>query len=105
MWLELSNKLLTWEMLKKRGFEGPSIYSLCKMNEETISHLFSLCPYAGSVWIGVTRTLSNKGTHEIQTATLEECTKSWLQDEAVGLYEAFPVLFVYSIWEAQNRTI
>ena len=50
MWLALSNKLLTWEMLKKRGFEGPSICSLCKMNEDTSSHLFALCQYAGRVW-------------------------------------------------------
>ena len=44
----------------------------------------------------MTRKLSNKGTHKIPTAT---------QDEVVGLYEAFPVLFVYSIWEARNITI
>ena len=35
MWLALSNKLLTWEKLQKRGFEGPSICPLCRTNDET----------------------------------------------------------------------
>ena len=40
MWLALSNKLLTWEMLKKRGFEGPGICTLCKLSDEMSYHCF-----------------------------------------------------------------
>ena len=34
LWLALSNKLLTWEILKKRGFQGPCICILCLSHEE-----------------------------------------------------------------------
>ena len=100
MWLAFSNKLLTWEMLEKRGFEGPGLCSLCRSSNETSSHLFALCPYAGNVWMGVVGKLSAGRTHERESATLEERSKTWWHDEGVGLYESFPVLFVYSIWEA-----
>ena len=36
---------------------------------------------------------------------LKEKTKAWWNDERVGPLEAFPILFVYSIWEARNKTI
>ena len=100
MWLELSNKLLTWEMLKKRGFEGPVFCCLCKMKEETKLHLFTLCPYVGSVWTSVTQNLSNNGARERSNARLEQHMQAWWQDEAICCYEAFPILFVYNIWDA-----
>ena len=33
-WLEMNNKLLNWENLRKRGFQGPSMCILCKSREE-----------------------------------------------------------------------
>ena len=53
----------------------------------------------------MTRNLTRGRTHERSNATLEGRTKTWWHDEGVGSYEAFPVLFVYSVWEASNRTI
>ena len=32
--VRFKQKVATWEILKKRGLEGPGICSLCKMNEE-----------------------------------------------------------------------
>ena len=64
MWLSLSNKLLTWEMLQKRGFQGLSICPLCRTNVETNSHLFEICPYVGSVWKGAVGNLKADKTHE-----------------------------------------
>ena len=101
----ITNKLLTWEMLSKRGFEGPGLFSLCRSSDETISHLFSSCPYAGNVWMGIVGMLSARRTHERESATLEVQTKTWWHDEGVGPYEAFHVLFVYSIWKAHDRSI
>ena len=49
--------------------------------------------------------LSADRAHEKAKASLEERSKSWWHDERVGPYEAFPVLFVYIIWEAQNKAI
>ena len=50
LWLLAQRKCLTWENLRKRGFQGPSICVLCLHNEECISHLFFLCPFSREIW-------------------------------------------------------
>ena len=102
-WLALSNKLLTWE-IQKRGFEGPGLCPLCRSSDETSSHLFASCPYAGSVWNGVVGKLKADRAHEAN-ATLEERTKAWWNDKRVGPFEAFPIMFLYNILEAMNKAI
>ena len=91
-------------MLQKRGFEGPGICPLCKSSDETSAHLFTYCSYVGSIWNGIIRKLEAYKAHEAMVP-LEEKTKAWWNDERVGPFEAFPILFVYSIWEARNKTI
>jgi hypothetical protein len=49
LWLALNNKLLTWDNFLRRGWCGPNRCPLCKENQETITHLFISCPYAGKV--------------------------------------------------------
>jgi hypothetical protein len=39
-WLVKENKILSWENLQRRGFEGPSYCPLCKKDSETVFHLF-----------------------------------------------------------------
>ena len=50
LWLLAQKKCLTWENLRKRGFQGPSICFLCSHNEESISHLFFLFPFSKEIW-------------------------------------------------------
>ena len=50
VWLLAQQKCLTWENLRKRGFQGPSICFLCFHNEECASHLFFLCPFSREIW-------------------------------------------------------
>jgi hypothetical protein len=49
IWLAMEGKILTWESLQKMGWEGPGRGPLCKLDSETIIHLFKLCPFAISV--------------------------------------------------------
>ena len=39
MWLDLNNKVLTWDNLYKMNKSGPSHISLFKVNNETTLHL------------------------------------------------------------------
>lgn len=50
MWLTLSNKVLTWEVLTKRSWKGSSICPLCKNNSERIFHLVIGCHCSKEVW-------------------------------------------------------
>ena len=58
-WFAINNKLLSWENLRKRGFQGLCICILCKSGEELTSHLFGLCPYAGKVWTNALRAITH----------------------------------------------
>ena len=56
------------------------------------------------MWNGVVNKLDIDRAHEAN-GTLEEKTKAWWSDEKVDQFEAFPILYVYSIWEARNKSI
>ena len=49
LWLDLKNKILTWDNGIKRGWIGPNRCALCKDEEEIVSHLFVSCTYACKV--------------------------------------------------------
>lgn len=51
IWLCIHNKILTWENLRRHGFCGPGVCSLCMMEDEHIDHLFGRCVFFQSVWI------------------------------------------------------
>lgn len=50
LWLAARNKLLTTDLLAKRGWHGPSIDVLCNSDAETLQHLFCGCPLSSSLW-------------------------------------------------------
>ena len=97
MWLALSNKLLAWEMLQKRGFEGSGLCSLWKTTDETSSHLFASCPYAGSVWIGLVGKIEADRAHEA-IIYLEERSKTWWTDERVSVFESILIFWIPLSW-------
>lgn len=49
-WSLLHNSILTFDNLKKRGWAGPSRCPLCSCSEESVDHLFVLCPFALEMW-------------------------------------------------------
>jgi hypothetical protein len=50
MWLALENKILSWDNLRKRGWEGPSVCSLCNREEELVFHIFVSCTFTQQIW-------------------------------------------------------
>eukprot|EP00253_Pinus_taeda_P002895 PITA_02895 len=49
-WLVGKRRILTWDKLQKRGFQGPPRCSLCKQENETQENLLNSCPYAQHQW-------------------------------------------------------
>lgn len=45
VWTMDLNKYLTWDNIRKCGFQGSSMCILCGSNEEDSSHLFLRCPF------------------------------------------------------------
>ncbi len=50
IWLAGRNRLLTADLLAKRGWQGPSICVLCGADVENLVHLLFRCPFARSMW-------------------------------------------------------
>ena len=50
LWLLLEDKLLTWNNILKRGWQGPGLCLLCRGNEESTFHIFFQCPFTCTVW-------------------------------------------------------
>ena len=104
LWLDFNNKLLNWESLLKRGFNGPGYCVLCRAESETNSHLFFHCTYVGTLWKQVTNKLDPSTSIEDEEY-LEHKVKNWWNNERACQHEALPALFVFTIWETRNREI
>lgn len=50
VWTLALNKCLTWDNIRKRIIQGPSMCVLCGTGEEDSSHLFFRCPFSLQLW-------------------------------------------------------
>jgi len=50
VWLVAKKRIVTWDKLQKKGYQGPSRCSLCRQEEETQEHLLNSCSYAQYQW-------------------------------------------------------
>ena len=49
-WFLFSGKSLTWDLLNRRGWEGPGRCYLCQNHVQSNQHVGVGCPYSKSVW-------------------------------------------------------
>lgn len=49
-WLVFQKKNLSWENLRKRGWQGPSLCPVCRTEEERNCHMFLLCVRSQQLW-------------------------------------------------------
>jgi hypothetical protein len=50
LWKTAHQKILTWDQLCKRGFQGPGLCSMCKENSETMEHLLNSFSFSNTLW-------------------------------------------------------
>ena len=100
-WLLMAERILTWDILQRRGFEGPGICSLCHDAGENINHLMINCPFTVQVWhlIGL---LYN--TEHIWNGTnISLAFSNWIA--VSGELRLIPFHICRSIWLARNTNI
>jgi hypothetical protein len=100
-WLMIENKLLTWEILQRRGFVGPGWCILCKKNRESISHLFADCHFTCSVWERIFFKLNFLGAWTGDS--MNERFKKWRL--LYSDYLTLPFHICWFIWKERNLTI
>ncbi|GLJ30993.1 hypothetical protein SUGI_0619400 [Cryptomeria japonica] len=69
-WSLMHGKTLMLDNLKKRGFHLPNRCSLCKVDEETIDHIFVLCPFVVHLW----------------SITLQKCDLCWVFQKDIEIF-------------------
>jgi hypothetical protein len=50
IWLAGKGKILTWDSLRRRGWEGPGLCSLCRLAQEDVPHILIHCEFSMEVW-------------------------------------------------------
>eukprot|EP00253_Pinus_taeda_P019814 PITA_19814 len=107
LWLLSHNRVLTWDNLRKRKFEGPSICLNCKKEEETTVHLMQLCPFSRKIWEKVTFRCQKEG-HEL--GDLNNTLRNWPQQPYQSnilnsLWQILPGIVMWNLWKEHNRRI
>jgi ribonuclease HI len=54
-WLCVKQKPLTWEVLQKRGWQGPGRCPLCKLDTEDLNHLLIHCTFTAFIWTAISQ--------------------------------------------------
>ena len=98
-WLTINNHILTWDNLLKRGFIGPRICSLCRMEEEYTSHLFITCSFNHEVWGNI---ISDSRLDGIWCGdSLISCVENWRHRNKANM--ELPIMVCWEIWNSRNR--
>jgi ribonuclease HI len=101
MWLAGKGKILTWDALRRRGWEGPGFCSLCRQAQEDVPHILIHCAFTTNVW---NRTLSLlKLSFSWKGNTLSDCFNSWLSNKS--LPTALAVIVSWHLWIERNNAL
>jgi ribonuclease HI len=101
VWLSAKEKTLTWDMLQKRGWEGPGICKLCNQSTEDIHHLLIHCHFTRAVW----QRLLTHFSLNIQwaDASVLECFLRWSKDTTAP--DSLAAHACWQLWIERNKAI
>lgn len=99
-WLAFHNKNLTWDNLRKRGWQGPSVCPICWVEEESNFHLFFACKKTRLLW----RNLEN--AHGVQhlphSSTVDAFLWCCLQKNS---WRSIFIITIWCIWKWHNKVV
>lgn len=101
IWLVLEQKILTWEILVKRGIVGPSKCVLCGNNEENINHYFVDCDFSKEIWYNIQKQLKSGGMWE--GGQISECFQNWIEKK--DNIKELSSYICWEIWKQRNLAI
>jgi hypothetical protein len=99
--LATENRVITWEILLKKGWIGSGQCFLCRKNSEDNPHLFIHCVFTRRVWASLTQQL--KLTSCWIGPSLADCMEVWIQNSSTP--KALPLITSWFIWKERNLAI
>ena len=103
IWLLIMNKVLTWDQLISRGFQGPSICFLCKNGEDSAQHLFLDCLFTKRAFEVI---FEHFGIHSFFKDYVRLYLKHWFRSHTIDSVVLYLPLFIFwTIWKHRNGCI
>jgi ribonuclease HI len=100
-WLSVEDKILTWENLLKKGWEGPSFCPLCSGGPDSVKHLFIYCSFTLQVWQKLYFAFQINTLWEGDS--LSDYYATWIKNE--WNFRTLPALVCWCIWLERNKKI
>eukprot|EP00253_Pinus_taeda_P008637 PITA_08637 len=107
LWMAGHKKILTWDRLRRRNFQGPSICHNYFQNEETQQHLLDTCPLANQIWDKISFRCQRrcKVNNDI-IDTIRQWPKCPYSCAILNyLWNIIPGITLWNIWKERNRRI
>eukprot|EP00253_Pinus_taeda_P024814 PITA_24814 len=103
LWCLLKKKFPSWDILQSRFMYGPGRCPLCKIEEESINHLFLQCLETAKIWREVEKLLNK--SFQWGNGNLDEAWSNWWQHYPNGNLRNLPPTICWGVWLARNRAI
>jgi len=100
-WLLLNHRVLTWDVMCRRGWIGPGYCILCKQDVETAAHLFIHCLFTQQIWKDISRFMGIPSTW--RQNSLRACFTHWVNNQK--LHPALPLFICWGVWLHKNRCL
>jgi hypothetical protein len=101
IWLAGKGKILTWDSLRRRGWEGPGFCPLCRHAQEDIHHLLIHCEFSTDVW---NRTFNFfKLPFSWIGESISDCFKSWHLNKSSP--NCLAVHVSWHLWIERNKAL
>eukprot|EP00253_Pinus_taeda_P002560 PITA_02560 len=107
LWMVGNKKILTWDRLRRRNFQGPSICHNCFQDEETQQHLLDTCPLANLIWEKISFRCQRRCKVNIDIIdTIRQWPKTPYNCAILNhLWNIIPGLTLWNLWKERNQRI
>lgn len=103
LWCLLKKKIPSWDILQSRFMYGPGRCPLCKLDEESINHLFTQCLETAKIWEEVEKLMGK--SYKWGNGNLDEVWSNWWNLYPNGNLRNLSPIICWGIWLARNRAI
>jgi len=105
--LVANHKILNWDKLQQKGFNGPSKCHLCNREPETQEHLLINCDYTRTLWREVGRLFCKPGKYPKET---REIIFLWQNEKfqcrvVRRAWDLMAGFVLWMVWKERNRRI
>jgi hypothetical protein len=100
-WILTENKLLMWDKLQARGWEGPSRCILCKTANESTLHVFFHCPFVRAIWTVLQSAL--KIIFPWSGSSIQDCMRIWFKEN--NTHKLTLIHLCWRVWKARNEEL